>query len=327
MEFSINKLISGGIMTTYYCAAKCSHCRHKASPYREKRFISEEMLDKVLKKLHELGCNSIHLEGGEPFLFPEELVRAVKQISDSDIYLEQILTNCAWYKNQKDTIAILKKLQDNGLRKLVLKVGPFQNESIPLKKVQNVALAAEKIGLSTMIWDMEFYSEVAAFDQSKTNSLKKYVKKYGDDYIRQLAQRFNITFAGRSFSAFEKHLPKTNTQEILRTSNGCKGEMSALHHFHVDLDGNFSFPYTQGLSVDIEDVGKNLDKNKYPFINILYMEGINGLYKIAKAKYNFKSKEAYLSKCHLCYEIRRHLIKNTNVESPDLCPAEYYEQD
>ncbi len=327
MEFSVNKLISGGIITTYHCGAKCAHCRHKASPCREKRFISEETLDKILKKLHELGCNSVHLEGGEPFLFPDELVRAVKQISDSEIFLEQVLTNCGWYKNQKDAIAILKKLQKNGLRRLILKVGPFQNESIPLKKVQNIAQAAEKIGLNTLIWDMEFYSEVAAFDQTKTHSLKKYVKKYGDDYVSQLAQRFNITFAGRSFSAYEKHLPKIKTKEILRSNNGCRDEMSALHHFHVDLDGNFSFPFTQGLSIDIEDVGNYLDKNKYPFINVLYEHGINGLFKLAKSKYNFQNKEEYLSKCHLCYEIRRHLVKNANVDSPDLHPIEYYKQD
>ncbi len=327
MGFSVNKLISGGIMTTYYCAVKCSHCRHKASPCREKRFISEQMLAKILSKLRELGCNSVHLEGGEPFLFPDELIRAVKQINESGIFLEHVLTNCSWYKNQKDTLTILKKLQKNGLRRLVLKVGPFQNESIPLKKVQNVAQAAEKIGLNILIWDIEFYSEVAAFDPSKTHTLKKYVKKYGDDYISQLAQRFNITFAGRSFSAYEKHLPKIKTHEILHKDKGCKEEMSALHHFHVDLDGNFSFPYTQGLSISVDHLGSDIDRNKYPFATLLHEQGINGLYKYAKTNYNFKAKDVYISKCHLCYEIRKFMVKENSIDSPDLRPKEYYQLD
>lgn len=327
MGFAVNNIITGGIMTTYHCSVSCAHCRHNASPKREKRFISEETLAKVLVKLKTLGCSSLHIEGGEPFLFPNELIRTVKQIADSEITLEHVITNCSWYKNQKDTLELLKKLQANGLGRMVLKVGPFQNESIPLRKVQNVAQAAEIIGLNILIWDNEFYPEVAAFDPTKKHSLKKYIKKYGEDYISRIAQRFNVTFSGRSFAAYEKHLPKTSTQEILSNNYSCRKEMKTQHHFHVDADGNFTFPYTQGLAIHYEDLGKPINPDKYPFVDMIYKEGVNGLYKYAKTQHQFIAKKEYLSKCHLCHDIRSYLVNEAKVISHDLKPLGFYQED
>lgn len=324
MSFTVNRLKSGGLLTTYNCSVECMHCRHKASPKHEKQFISEETLAKVLKKLEELHCNSIHIEGGEPFLFPNELIKAVKQINKGNILLEHIVTNCSWYKNKKDTTELLRALQKNGLRRLVLEVSPFQNIAIPLKKVQNVAKIAESLGINIIIWDIECYPEVAQFDTSKTHTLKKYIKKYGEEYMSNLAQRFNLTFSGRTFNAFEKHLPKINTNEILRKSEGCRSEMMSPHHFHVDLNGNFTFPLTQGLSLNINDIGKPIDPKKYPFVNLLYNKGVHGLYKFAKQNHNFKEQDEYLSKCHLCYDIRSFLVKDVGVDSPDLQPKEFY---
>lgn len=324
MSFIVDSLSTGGIMATYHCSVHCAHCRHNASPTRKKDFISEETLKNVIEKLESLGCTSLHIEGGEPFLFPSELLRTVKQINDSKIDLEHVITNCSWYRNQKDTLALLKQLQNNGLRRMVLKVGPFQNESIPLKKVQNVALAAEKIGMNILIWDNEFYPEVAAFDPSKKHSLKKYIKKYGENYISRIAQRFNITFSGRSFEIYEKHLPKSTTSEILRNNPSCQKEIETKNHFHIDPDGNFTFPFTQGLSIHYSDLGKAIDKVKYPLISLVYEEGINGLYRLAKSKYGFKAKEQYLSKCHLCHHIRSFLVNDAAIKTNDLRPLAFY---
>lgn len=324
MKFEVKNILSGGIMVTYYCSVNCAHCRHNASPKRASKFISEELLSKVLQKLSAVGCSSVHLEGGEPFLFPKELVRAVKQISDSDIQLEHIVTNCSWYRNQKDTTNLLKELQANGMNRMVLKVGPFQNESIPLRKVQNVKQAAELLGINIVIWDSEFYPEVAAFDPSKKHSLKKYIKKYGEDYILRCAQRFNVTFTGRSFDAYKKHLPKVSTQELLNNKSLCCLQNLAKHHFHIDLEGNFIFPNTNGVSLNFEDLGQNISADKYPYINILRNEGINGIFKYVKSTYNFTPKDSYISKCHLCHDIRSFLVNAKNIDSPDLKPVEFY---
>jgi organic radical activating enzyme len=306
MNSLVTNLISGGIMTNYDCPAKCAHCRHNASPTRNGGFISQAMLEKILTKLEKLGCNSIHIEGGEPFLYPDKLIDAVKQINESALHLEHIVTNCSWYKNQKDTKSILKTLKAYGLGRLLVKVSPFQNESIPLRKMQNIAKVAEQLGINVMVWDNEVYPEVSSFDTSKTHSLKKYIKKYGADYMKKLAVCFNVTFAGRSFNVYEPFLNKYTIPDILKQNQGCSYDFPTAVHFHVDMYGNFVFSHTNGVTIHIDDIDKKFDPEKYPYLAILMNGGVESLYKLATSKYNFKpSTNGYISKCHLCYQLRK----------------------
>ncbi len=328
MSFSITRLATGGIITNYNCSVMCAHCRHKASPSRKHGFISTEMMDKIISKLELMGCQSVHIEGGEPFLYPDELIKAVRQINRSSIHLEHIVTNCSWYHNQKDTIKLLKTLKLYGLGRLLLKVSPFQNESIPLKKVQNVAKAAEQLSINVMIWDNEVYPEVSSFDTSKTHSLKKYIKKFGDNYMSKLAECFNITFAGRSFDFFQKYLNKYSVSELFMQNTNCIDDFPTENHFHVDMFGNFIFSHTNGVAINIDDLSGEINPKKYPYLTILLNGGIKSLYKLAKSKYGFKPKtEGYISKCHLCYEIRSFLVVEKDVKSPDLQPIEFYTGD
>lgn len=325
MSYKISELATGGIMTNYDCSVRCAHCRHKASPTRNGGFMSVEMMDKIIKKLEQVNCKSVHIEGGEPFLYPKELLGIVQQINNSSLHLEHIVTNCSWYQNQKETKNILKSLKEYGLGRLLLKVGPFQNENIPLKKVQNVAKVAEQLGINVMIWDNEVYPEVASFDASKTHSLKKYLKKYGDDYMKKLAACYNVTFAGRSFSAYENYLSKYSVSDLLTQNQGCHHDFPTANHFHVDSFGNFIFSHTNGITIDIEDLGSNIDPKKYPYLTILLNGGVNSLYKLATSQYNFKPKtDGYISKCHLCYELRKFLVVDNAIESPDLQPLDFY---
>jgi organic radical activating enzyme len=325
MSISVTKLTTGGIMTTYECSVQCAHCRHKASPTRNGGFISFEMLDKIIIKLEQLGCSSVHLEGGEPFLYPNELVTVVKRIKQSSIHLEHIVTNCSWHKNQKETKDLLKKLKTYGLGRLLLKVSPFQNENIPLKKAHDVAKIAKQLGINAMIWDNEVYPEVSSFDASKTHSLKKYLKKYGNDYMKKLAGCFNVTFAGRSFEVFGKYLNTYTVAELFMHNKGCSYDFPTSTHFHVDMHGNFIFSHTNGVTVHIDDIGNTIDPKKYPYLTILYAEGVSSLYKLAVGQYGFKAKvDGYMSKCHLCYEVRKFLVVQKGIDSPDLQPLDFY---
>lgn len=324
MSFILKNIESIGIIATYYCSINCKHCSHNASNNSKKEFVSEAMLSKILKTLKHTGCQSVHVEGGEPFLFINELIKSVKQINDSNISLEYVVTNCSWYKNQKDTIEILSKLRKAGLKRLLLKTGPFQNQHIPLRKVQNIQKAAKKAQIHTLIWDMQLYTDVAAFDPKKTHSLKQYEQKYGSGYLKKTISQMPINFSGRAFSAYEQYLNKVSTRKLLENKKNCKDKFYASQHFHVDLHGNFIFPYTQGITINIDDVGKKVSEEKYQILNMLYNEGLHKLLDFAKIKYKFKPKKEYISRCHLCYDIRTFLVKNKNLNTSDLKPSEFY---
>ena len=62
------------------------------------------------------------------------------------------------------------------------------------------------------------------------------------------------------------------------------------------------------LAIDCEDLGNTLSPSKYPFLNALWDEGISGFLGIATNIYNFQPSREYMSKCDLCFEIRRYLV-------------------
>lgn len=327
MSYIINKLDTGGIITNYDCSIQCAHCFHNSSPLRKKGFISPEMANKILTKLESVGCQSLHIEGGEPFLYTKELIELVVKIENSSINLEYISTNCSWYKNKTESKKILETLKHHGLSRLLLKVSPFQNEHIPLKKVQSIANIAKEIGINIILWDNDLYSEVNSFDPSKTHSLQQYIDKYGNNYIKKLAECFNVSFINRETNSYNKYLNKYSVSEILSQNQGCDKDFPTNNHFHVDLYGNFIFSHTNGVTCKIDDIDKKLDAKKYPYLSILTNNGIESLYSLAIKKYNFKpQEEGYISKCHLCFDIRHFLVNKQNINSPDLQPLEFYKK-
>jgi organic radical activating enzyme len=320
----INNLETGGLVVTYKCNSKCAHCVRSSSPDREDQYMDAEMLQKSILKLKELNCKSLHIEGGEPFLHPDKLIETVSILYKNNITLEHIVTNAFWYRNSNDTTQLLKQLQEFGLSTLLIKVSAFQNEFIPLNKVIRLVEAADKVGINSLIWDVESYPEVASFNPGKTHSLKEYQKKFGDDYLRKMSSRFSLSLSGRAYNIFSKHANKIPLNGIIKNGLGCKHEFTSKHHFHVDLYGNYLFPYTKGLAINIDDINKPLDEKKYPFLSVIITEGLNGLYQLAIRQYQFVPFQEYISRCHLCYHIREHLVNNQKVKSPDIQPVNLY---
>jgi organic radical activating enzyme len=324
MEGIINNLETGGLIVTYNCNSKCAHCVRSSSPTRDNKYIDSEMLQKSILKLKEVNCKSLHIEGGEPFLHPDKLIKTVSILHKNKIALEHIVTNAFWYRNSNDTTQILKQLQEFGLSTLLVKVSAFQNEFVPLNKVKRLVETADKVGINSLIWDAESYPEVACFDPGKTHTLKEYQKKFGEDYIRNMSSRFSLTLSGRAYNLFNKHMSKIPLNEIVKNGLGCKHEFTSKHHFHVDLYGNYIFPHTKGLTINVDDINKPLDAKKYPFLSVILTDGINGLYQLATRQYHFVPFQEYISKCHLCYHIREYLVSIQKINSPDLQPVDLY---
>ncbi|MCK4728473.1 MAG: hypothetical protein KAT27_06095 [Desulfobacterales bacterium] len=57
------------------------------SPGWEKKYIDRETTEKNILKVKGLGCNSIHIGGGEPFLKPDELEMVIETTLSISSYL------------------------------------------------------------------------------------------------------------------------------------------------------------------------------------------------------------------------------------------------
>jgi MoaA/NifB/PqqE/SkfB family radical SAM enzyme len=72
-RFRIKHLVSGGIITNYFCTSKCRHCLYNCGPLRERKYMDTETAEDHFQGVHFMGCHSYYIGGGEPLLRPDNL--------------------------------------------------------------------------------------------------------------------------------------------------------------------------------------------------------------------------------------------------------------
>ncbi|RLB12091.1 MAG: radical SAM protein [Deltaproteobacteria bacterium] len=324
-EFAIKRLASGGLITNYYCTSRCRHCLYACSPNWEKKYIDLETTEKNLRKIKSLGCRSIHIGGGEPFLNPDGLKMVLETAESVGVRIEYVETNSSWFKDRGSACRILLSLKEKGLSTLLVSMSPFHNEHIPFWKVKGVMEACHVAGIGVFPWIREFYDEITGLGDETTHTLPEYEDRYGPDYMRRLPSRYWIHFGGRAVKTFVNVFGTRPLEEIL--SDGRRGctELLDVSHFHFDLFGNYIPGLCAGLAIDGNDLGQPLSRQEYPILYTLFERGVAGLYELATEQYGFKAASGYMSKCHLCLEIRRYLALSVNIDSMELRPLPFYE--
>ena len=325
-DIAIKKLRSGGLITNYFCSSSCGHCLYNCSPRWEKRYLDPDTAKENLMAIHSLGCRSVHIGGGEPLLRPEKLGTVLDIASENKVTIEYVETNSSWFKDMDSAIALLSRLRLKGLKTLLVSISPFHNEQIPFSRVLGVIEAARQAGVSVFPWVTDFISDLSRFDPATTHDLDEYRQVYGDNYLRQILQRYWIHLGGRALVTFRPLLAKKTWQQILaENAAGCAAELTDTSHFHIDLFGNYIPGLCSGLAVFRDDLGIPLSKGRYPILLDLFNNGIQGLFELATDNFDFSpQRDNYINKCDLCTEIRTHLVINDYNNSNELKPGEFY---
>ncbi len=324
-EFSIGRLGSGGLITNYRCTSRCGHCLYRCSPRRTQEYIDDETTRLNLEKIRSLGCRSVHIGGGEPFLDAGRLERVLEIAGETGVHVEYVETNSSWYTGRDAACEILERLRGRGLSTLLVSISPFHNEFIPFSRVKGVIEACRIAGVSVFPWIREFHGEVDSFDDKSPHRLSEYTDKFGRNYLARIPSRYWVHFGGRALSTFENVFESRDCRGTISSSSLTCPELLDVSHFHFDLYGNYIPGLCSGLSIRRDDLGKPLAPEEYPILTTLLRSGIHGLFKTASEEHGFKPSDRYLSKCHLCNDIRRHLVREVKMESKELQPVGYYE--
>lgn len=324
-NLNINKLNSGGLITTYFCTSSCAHCLYRSGPSWPREYLSSETAEEIFVCLRNLNCSSIHIGGGEPLFSPGLIIPVLDCARKNGIFIEYIETNSSWFKDPQSSVEIILMLKEHGATSLLISLSPFHNEFIPFYKVKGAIDICKQEGVSVLLWKENFYNEIDFFEDRKTHSLEEYCQVYGDDYLDTIPDRYRVSHGGRALETFGKLRQGLTVHSIIRqTMQGCP-DLAAVDHFHFDCYGNYIPGLCAGLSIQIENLGSLIDIHKYPIINCLHSKGIGGLLWYAMEEYGFEaSKPFYSSKCELCNEIRKFLVTKAKICSPELQPTLYY---
>lgn len=319
----INKLVSGGIITNYKCSSKCRHCCYSSSPNWPDDYMTASMANEVFPILKSLGCDSVHIGGGEPLLKPDKILGVLDAARRNNVSIEYVETNASWYRDEATAKAVIRELKGHGADCLLISIDPYHNEYIPFCKVKGLIRACSETGMNIFPWRMEFWEEVDSLDENMTHSPDEYMQLFGNDYPVKLLYRYGLNLKGRAFMTYRSVMKKQHPGQILKESKPCR-LLSGIYHFHVDLYGNFIPQSCPGFSIPLKELAKGADPGKYRIFNSLEYNGIRGLVELAEKEYGYTPKSEYAGKCDICYDIRNYLVLELGLDLPDLKPEGHY---
>jgi len=324
----IGTLLSGGIITTYGCTSACGHCLYNCSPRRSKAYIGQQELLGCLVTLRDLGCTAVHIGGGEPFLNRSGLKMVVQLAVACGIAIDYVETNGVWYRDHAQAVRTLEELRSLGLTRLLLSISPLHNAFVPFRKTKGVLAACREAGLDVLPWTMDFFSDCDRLDDSRPHDMDTYCELFGEDYLCRIPSRYWIHPGGRALRTFQACTRRKPATDIVREhARGCD-ELVRSDHFHFDLYGNYIPGLCAGLAIRRQDLGQALDPDLYPLLTTLHARGIGGLFELATSDFGFlPTPRGYSSKCDLCADIRRFLVRTRNLRAIELQPVEFYDPD
>ncbi len=333
---------SMGLLLSYRCNTTCRYCIYASSPAWESDWIgykdAEMILSNTARIFEQVYPEStysikrdqisfdygIHFTGGEPFLNFKLLVRLAETAFRFNIPSPFVETNCFWAKDDRVTEEKLTMLKEAGLAGILISVNPFTIEYIPFERIDRAVTIGHRIFGSNLIIYQNFYlnlfrkmnlkDKLAFEDFLKMIELKEFY-----NYIELLPM-------GRAPYTLGELFRKYPAESFLQES--CYPEMTRNWHTHVDNYCNYIPGFCAGISLgDFRDYNslfvRGIDLNDRPVIRAL-TSNLAELLEMGK-QFGFReNKKGYISKCHLCAEIRRSIVKRT-TEFKELAPVQFYE--
>jgi hypothetical protein len=331
-KYPIPAPFSGGILLSYKCTTSCKHCMYACSPRWPADWISEEDAARVLSQLAakmrdrypfpgRVGVNEgIHFTGGEPFLNFDLLLRLVETAERLGIPSTFVETNGFWCREAETTREKLRALKDAGLDGILLSANPFILEGIPFERTARaVSVGREVFGANAIVYQRFFYDQFTGLGLRGTLAFDEYLERAG--YGLQYVELFANGRVPYKLAHLYQHHP---ARRFFGAS--CRRELIRDWHIHVDNYCNFVPGYCGGLSLgdarELDAICGGIDLDALPVLKALLTD-LADLYHLGRER-GYVEREGYISKCHLCIDVRRHLARHGDFA--ELKPGAFYDR-
>ena len=269
--------------------------------------------------------HGLHFSGGEPFLNFQLLLKAVEIAETLEIPSTFVETNCFWCKTDEFTRERLQALKEKGLRGILISVNPFYTEYVPFERTDRcIRISQDVFGPNVMVYQMEYYRLFKQLGITGRLSIEEYLKRTRQEFLTDTIELFLM---GRAAEKLKSLYPGYPSKQFFDTP--CQPNFLRSWHNHFDNYGNFMPGYCGGISLGswfeldrLLKEGMNLED--HPVLKNLVKEDIRGLLNLALDKGFQERRDGYVSKCHLCLDIRKHLVSSGDYD--ELKPREFYKQ-
>lgn len=331
---------SAGLILSYKCPAECRHCMYACSPKWDGYWMGEDRLYQILTLLsgkikpapwgpETLGLShGLHITGGEPFLNYELLSKAVRLAGEMNIPSLFAETNCFWCSDDDVTREKMLELKSNGMHGIMVSVNPFFLEYVPFERTERaVRIGHEIFGRNLMVYQVEYYRRFAEWGLAGRVALDEYLEMENKETLARNVEFFVMGRAPFHLAELLKAYVDTRPAEFFFRVP-CSPSFIRDWHNHFDNYGNFIPGFCGGISLGdwsqldsmIDD---GIDMTELPVLSMLANNDFKGLYRLARDHGFEQARDGYLSKCHLCMDMRRSLYDTGGYS--ELAPAGFYE--
>lgn len=338
-KLTIPEPFSGGIFLSYKCSSNCKHCMYACSPKWEADWISKEDAERILSLLAEMlrgkyaypdhvGINAgIHFTGGEPFLNFDLLLKVTEIARRLEVPSTFVETNCFWCRDDKTTRERLTQLKAAGLDGILISANPFVIEQVPFERIERAARISEEVfGGNAMIYQRFFFDQFKGLGIKGTLPFEEYLGRAGHglryaELIPSGRFPYRLSYLYRKYPACHFF------------GESCRRELIRDWHIHIDNYCNYIPGYCGGISLGdartlwaVPATTCEIDLDELPVLRALLTD-MEELYELGR-EFGYEERGGYISKCHLCVDIRRHLAKQRGPHGQfkELRPVEFYER-
>ena len=265
----------------------------------------------------------VHFTGGEPFLNFDLLLKVVGIAHELKIPSTFVETNSFWCIDDKVTREKLLQLRDAGLHGILISVNPFILEQLPFERTERATrIGREIFRENAIIYQEFFYSQFKKLNIKNTLSFNEYLRK---TELGDLYENIELLPIGRATYTLSHLYRKYPAKRYL--SESCREELTRGWHIHVDNYCNYMTGYCAGISLgdgrEIDLICQGIDLDRQPILEAL-LTGLKRLFEFGVKEFDYKEHaQGYISKCHLCVDVRRHIAQKTD-QFEELRPREFY---
>lgn len=325
-----------GLLTTYWCNARCAFCYVWGSPEQGGTMAPEHAVEfwRQLDNVAAVDGRSvqIHIAGGEPFGRWDNLLAILGAAARADLPpARKVETNAYWATDDDLTRDRLVALRDAGLGRIDISTDVFHQEFIGIQRVRRcVRIAREVFGQQgvrvrwrefldnpTIVAGMGASDRRGAFMAALANIAERSTGRAAFDLAPMLPQHSIDDFAGQH----------------------CIRALLKSKHVHIGPDGSV-FPGVcagillgNALAEPLDSMWHRLADHwrDEPILAPLIHDGPVGLYRVA-CNHGYEPRpDGYATKCHLCTHVRQFLFERDVLPShlgPSACysPAPVFDK-
>lgn len=319
-------LTAAGLLMTDWCPARCRHCYVCSGPERS-AWMAVEDAAAHLAALARLGvpADGVHVGGGEPFGGFDRLLAIVRSASDAGLDGIGYVETCGFWATSEAVVRNrLRALADAGMRQVSISADPYHQEFVPPDRVRRLYEAARTIlgpdGVRVRRWKwLQAPRDTSALSNAD-------LRRLFTDFLRRYPERMT----GRAATHLAPLLERVPAGEL--PEKGCRSPLLESRHVHVLPSGEVYPGTCAGLVLGRATAGTPLDDlvrswrpADSPRLARLVSGGPSALLAEARRHGFTPDPAGYAGPCHLCWMIRRHLVR-TGAAGCDLGPVALYEE-